>query len=84
MVPECSLTFGVQVTQRLRIYAGYNFLYWSNVVRPGDQINPSINRAQIPLSGAFAPVMQPTQPSPLFRSSDLWVHGIDVGLAFHF
>ena len=83
-VPELGVTFGFQLTQRLRIYAGYNAIYWSSVVRPGDQISPFINRAQIPLSAAFAPVVQPTQPFPFFRTTDFWVQGVDIGLAFHF
>ena len=40
VVPEIGLTVGYQFTERLRAFVGYNFIYWSRVVRPGDQINP--------------------------------------------
>src|SRR5262249_57995102 len=38
VVPEVGVKVGFQVTDHLRAYAGYNFLYMSSVVRPGDQI----------------------------------------------
>src|SRR5262249_43914626 len=39
VVPEVGLNVGLQVTNHLRAYVGYNFLYWSSVARPGDQID---------------------------------------------
>lgn len=84
VVPEVGLTFGIQLTPRCRLYAGYSFLYWSNVARPGDQVNYSINRAQIPLSSQYGPVVGAAQPIPFFRSSDFWMQGVDLGFAFHF
>ncbi len=84
VVPQWDLTVGAQLTQRLRVYVGYNILYWSSVVRPGSQINPVINLAQPPLSSQFGPVTPPTQPLPVFHSSDFWAQGVDIGLAFRF
>lgn len=84
VVPQFDLNFGLQLTNRLRIYAGYNFLYWSSVARPGSQINPVINLAQPPLSSQFGPVTPPTQPLPVFHSSGFWAQGVDIGLALRF
>jgi hypothetical protein len=55
VVPEAGLTVGYQLTDNLRIFAGYNFLFWSNVVRPGDQIDVVLNRNLIPNSTFNAP-----------------------------
>ncbi len=83
-VPELGFTVGYQLTRRLRIYAGYQALYWSSVVRSGDQVSPLLDRRQIPLSAAFAPVTQPTHPFPPFNTSDFWAQGVNAGIAFHF
>src|SRR5262249_15174735 len=36
VVPEVGINVGYQVTEHLRAFVGYSFLYWSNVARPGD------------------------------------------------
>lgn len=47
-VPWIGLKLGLQVTPRVRTYVGYDFLYFSNVVRAGDQIDLRVNPTQIP------------------------------------
>lgn len=42
VVPELGVRVGCQVCEHARIYAGYNFLYISDVVRAGDQIGTSM------------------------------------------
>ncbi len=37
-MPQVTLNIGYQVTRNLRVYAGYDYLYWSNVARPGDNV----------------------------------------------
>ena len=46
VVPEIGLTLGYDVTQRLRATFGYTFIYWSNVLRPGDQVNTDLSPSQ--------------------------------------
>ncbi len=43
VVPEFGATLGYSITPRWRLTAGYSFIYWSNVVRPGDQIDHDVN-----------------------------------------
>jgi hypothetical protein len=45
-VPEVGVTLGYQVTDHVRVYGGYNFLYFSDVLRPEDQIDPLRGRAR--------------------------------------
>ncbi len=51
VLPEVGLNVGYQLTDGIRVYTGYNFLYLSNVVRPGDQIDRVLNPTQVPVSG---------------------------------
>jgi hypothetical protein len=84
VVPEGRAEVGYDVTQNVRVFAGYDFLYLSDVVRPGNQIDRSINFTQqaAPIGGGGligvpAPVLQ-------FNHSDFWAQGINVGLSFRF
>lgn len=76
VVPEVSLRLGVQMTPHLRVYGGYNFIYWSDVVRPGDVVDLRVNGSQIPprtnQTGDLFPRYTPS-------SSDFWAHGVMVG-----
>ena len=81
VVPEATVNVGYVVTPTLRAYVGYNFLYWTNVLRPGEQIDRVVDLSVVP----NAPPVPPSglaRPQPLFRDSDLWVQGIQFGLEF--
>ena len=83
VAPEVGLNLGYQVTDHLRAFVGYNFLYWSNVIRPGDQIDRVLDVNQIP---RFAPVPLPPvstpRPLPLFHDTDFWAQGVNLGMEF--
>jgi hypothetical protein len=82
VVPEVGINFGYWLTPYLKAYAGYNFLYWSNVIRPGDQIDRVVDLTFVPNT----PMMNPPtfsgqfRPQPLFRQTDFWAQGIQFGL----
>jgi hypothetical protein len=44
-VPEVGATVGYQLTDHVRLYGGYTFLYFSHVLRPEDQTDPLRGRA---------------------------------------
>ncbi len=79
VVPEFTLNVGYSVTPNVRVFVGYNFLFWSNVVRPGDQIDHVVDLTFVPnalpanFSGQY-------RPRPLFKQSDLAINGIQFGL----
>jgi hypothetical protein len=78
IVPEVGLSLSYQVLDNLRLTAGYSFLYWSNVVRSGDQVNRNINVLEVPsLTGTASPVLR---GGPAIRCTDFWAHGISAGL----
>ena len=78
MIPELGAQLHYEINPCWRASIGYTFLYWSNVARAGDQIDPMLNLSQLPpgpLTGA---------PLPRFRytSSDFWAQGLNFGLEF--
>jgi len=80
VVPEFGLNLGYQLTPRWRANAGYNFIYWSNVVRPGDQIDTDLNPNQIPPS--TIPLTGANRPRFTLQESDYWVQGLNLGLEY--
>jgi hypothetical protein len=81
VVPEVGLNVGYQITDALRVYVGYNFLYMSSVARPGDQIDPVITHPIIPPAGRLPPG---SRPLFAFRGTDFWAHGVNFGLEFRY
>jgi hypothetical protein len=84
VAPELGVKVGVDLTEHLRLFAGYDFLYLSNVVRPGDQIDLNVNPNFRPT--IFGPGVGggPRQPAVLFRSSDYWAQGFSFGLQYRY
>ena len=86
MVPALELKIGYQVTSRLRALVGYDMLYWNQIVRPGDQIDRSLNLSQSPVVGTTHGVL--TGPASclglLFNRTDFWAQGFNVGLEFRY
>jgi hypothetical protein len=84
VVPETDLILGFRVTPHIKLLIGYSFLYWSNVVRPGNQIDRVIDVSQIPNSGLMATPTGQGRPAVLFKSTDFWAQGISFGMEFTF
>ncbi len=81
VVPEIGVKLSYQVTPHLRAFVGYSFLYWSDVVRPGNQIDRVVNPTQLPGAGGL---VGPARPTTLFHPSDFWAQGINLGLELRF
>ena len=67
VVPELGVNLGFQLTDHIRMVAGYNFLYWSSVARPGDQIDTAINPNLVPSSNSYGGAR--------------WTHSAGVGIS---
>jgi hypothetical protein len=83
-VPEATIKLGYQWTQRLSTYVGYNFLYISRLMRPGDQIDPVINPVFLPVSQQFGGDFGPVRPINMFNQSDFWAQGVTFGLSIRY
>jgi hypothetical protein len=86
VVPELGINVGYQFNDHWRAFVGYSFLYWSSVVRPGDQIDRVLDVTRIPnfsLSATPLPAPQ-ARPAVLFRDTEFWAQGLNVGLEFRY
>jgi Putative beta barrel porin-7 (BBP7) len=84
VVPETDLILGFQVRPHIKLLIGYSFLLWSDVVRPGNQIDRVIDVSKIPNSGLMVAPTGQNRPAPLFRGTDFWAQGISFGMEFVF
>jgi hypothetical protein len=71
-VPELGVSLGYQIAQNVTVSVGYNLLWLSNVVRPGDQIDRVVT------------FQTNDRPGVLFKTTDFWAQGINVGLQFKY
>jgi hypothetical protein len=80
VVPELDVRLGYRFSDHLRAFLGYTFLYWSNMVRPGDEIDLTVNPTQFPpgnLVGA-------ARPAFAFHQSDFWAQGLNFGVELRY
>ncbi len=85
VVPELNVSLGYQLTRGVRAFIGYDFLYVSSVIRPGNQIDRSINVSQT-LQSAIAgnTPTAGTLPAINLAASDFWAQGINFGIEWNY
>jgi hypothetical protein len=80
VVPEVQLRLAYDLTRHITASFGYDFLYWSQVVRPGNQIDRVVN----PTQRAGGTLVGPARPAPRFDSSDFWMQALNVGVQLRY
>lgn len=83
-MPEIGAKVGFQFTQNFGIYVGYNFLYFTGVIRPGDNFTNTVNPTQLPSSQNFGVPFGPNAAPVRLQNSDFWIHSVGVGLNVRF
>jgi hypothetical protein len=78
VVPEVGVNIGRQMTTRLRLYAGYSFILWSNVWRAGEQVDLLLS--QLPPT----PTTATSHPVFLAHSTSMWMHGANFGAEYRY
>lgn len=79
-LPEGQFKLAYQFNEYVRAQVGYDVLWLSRVIRPGNQVNQEVNVQ--PVGG---PAIPPLDPAALpFRSSGLWAQGFNIGVEFNF
>ena len=75
VIPEFNITLTRQLWCGWKAMFGYTFLFWTDVARPGDQIDRELNDSQFPPGDLVG------EPRPTFQytSSDMWVQGFSLG-----
>lgn len=77
-IPEANFKLGYRLRPNMFLTAGYSFLYIDNVVTSGDLIDRNVNPSTFN-TGTFA-----SSPAVKFDQSDLFIHGVDVGMVIDF
>jgi len=80
---ELNLNLGYEITESLTVFAGYSILYWSNVLRPANQIDRTLNINQIP---NFSRSANPGTVRPVVPLKEIGVfaHGLNIGLEYRY
>lgn len=94
VVPEIGLNITYAVTSWLHLHVGYSALYWSNVARPGAQIDTTLNSKLIPTGallptntlpvGAFVPGAEQGRPYFEFHDTAFWAQGVSFGIELRY
>jgi hypothetical protein len=79
-IPELDVNLHFQISPLWRFNVGYSLLYLTNVVRPGNQIDPIVD------SNRFPPALTPVSQHPIFSYSEraVWMQGVNLGLEARF
>ncbi len=80
VIPEAGIKIGLQLTDNIKTSIGYNYIYVSNVVRPGGQVDTGLNISQID-GGAL---VGQARPAPRNSDTDFWLQGGNVSLEVRF
>jgi hypothetical protein len=76
VLPEASVIFGYQLTRRIKLTAGYNFLYINHVLRAAEQIDRSVNPTQF--DGGM--LVGEARPARILTDNEFYMHGWSTGI----
>jgi hypothetical protein len=77
---EVALKMGLKITENFRVNVGYTFFTMGNIVRPGDQIDRTINIQPL-FSGGGVGV---ARPGPTYRETTFSTQMLNLGFEFLF
>jgi hypothetical protein len=83
-VPEGSINVGIDITQNIRVQAGYNILWINTVVRPGAHVNANVDTRQVLTDLSFDPTVKVTDPRFQWHDTDFWLQALNIGLTFRY
>ena len=85
VIPEGGINLGIEPCKHVRVTAGYSFLYWNRVTRPGDQLDRVINPALVPTDQQFGLVNNGgNHPQFTWKDEVFWIHTMNFGLEFYY
>jgi len=79
VIPELGLRLGWWLSPNIQLSAGYTVMWWTAVVRPGDQVDLRVNPSRVSVS-------QGGPQFPAFPNNDstLWIQGLNLSVKFRF
>jgi hypothetical protein len=86
VVPEGAINVGYNIRRNITATVGYTFLYISDVYRPGQLIDRTLNLSQIPhgIDSGTSALVGPARPAFPGRDTEFWAQGISFGLQFRY
>jgi hypothetical protein len=81
VVPDLGFEVSYRVRPGLRAFVGYEWMYWSRVLRPGEEVDTTINPALLPFA---APTAVVPRPLPFLEFKELVVQGLNAGVEFRY
>ncbi len=84
LASEAGINFCWNITPNIKATVGYTFLYWTNVLRPGAQLNRDVDETLVPTHQFFGLTPVTGQPAFSYRETDFWAQGVTCGLAFRY
>lgn len=84
LVPEGEFHLGILLTPQIRASIGYDILYWTRILRPGNQVNLLVDPREVPTDPAFRSGSDVNAPRPLANYRDFWAHGLSLAINFSF
>lgn len=83
VIPTVELKINYAVAPWCKLFIGYDFLYWNQVIRPGSNVDHNINLSQSQVLGTGT-LAGAASPAPMFNRTDFWAQGLTLGVEFHY
>jgi hypothetical protein len=83
VLSESTVAVGYRMTERLSASVGYNFLYLSDVARPAEQIDRTVNTSQLSLLGGGL-LVGAARPAREIVGTDYWLQGVQFGVSYKY
>ena len=82
-IPEFQGRIAYMILPRLSVYAGINYLFITNLARPGQQIDQVVNPTQVPMIGTGI-LVGPARPMVPKVNSTFTAEGLLFGMEFRY
>jgi hypothetical protein len=83
-LPEGTFTVGWDCFRWMRIQAGYNVVYWPNVIRAGSEVSNTVDLRQVPTSRFYEPGFTAPTTTFVFKDSSFFMQDVSIGVVFSF
>ena len=84
VIPEGRIQVGYRFFSNVDLVVGYNFMFMSRAARPADQIDPTINTANIPTGEFYSFPAGPGRPLAAINQTDIWMQSLNFGFSIHY
>lgn len=80
VVPQGNIDLTYNLTNNITFKLGYTFLYLSSVLRPGNEVDRTINPGLVPTDFTYGTPGGPSRPGFQFNTTSFWAQGANFGV----